>query len=112
MKTETKKDTPKHKQTFYLHSGKKLNTLKSLAKELQTISKATFEHHVSEHKNDFSSWIKHSLKQEKLAKNIEKRLNKVEIELEVLRHLVHEKSNKSTVKTTQKTVKPKTKSKK
>lgn len=80
----------KHSKTFNLKDGKKFSTLKGLAKELKSMADDTFFHHVNEHKNDFARWIKHSLKKDKLSETVEKRLNKVELELEILRHLVHD----------------------
>lgn len=92
----------RHEKTFYLHGGKKFSSLKGLAKELRDMSHDVFSHHVSNVKNDFSKWVKHSLKDDKLAEKIEKKLHKVEMELEVLRHMVHESAEtaKKTVKTT------------
>ena len=79
-----------HSKTFYLSNGKKFTNLKGLAKELKGITHDTFKHHVNEEKNDFAKWVKHSLQNDDLAIKIEKRLDKIEIELEILRHLVHE----------------------
>ena len=53
-----------------------------------------FKHHVNKDKHDFKEWMKHSLKEEDLAKKVEKKINKLELELEVLRHLVHEQKPK------------------
>ncbi|MFW6285534.1 MAG: DUF5752 family protein [Nanoarchaeota archaeon] len=93
-----------HSKTFHLKNGKKITDLKGLAKELKNISHDVFDHHVNHYKNDFSNWIKHSLKDEDLAVKIHKRLNKIEIELEVLRHLVHDTPKKKTINT--KKIKP------
>jgi len=79
-----------HSKTFNLKSGKSFTTLKGLAKELRIMAKDVYEHHVNSNKNDFANWAKHSLKNEKLAKVIEGQISKIELELEVLRHLVHE----------------------
>ena len=79
-----------HKKTFYLHGGKTINTLKGFAKELIDMPTATFKHHVTLKNNDFANWIKHSIKNETLAKRIDGQISKIEIELEVLRHVVHE----------------------
>jgi topoisomerase IA-like protein len=95
-----------HTKTFYLNNGKKFTSLKGLAKELRGITHDTFKHHVNKEKNDFSNWIKHSLEKDDLAIKIEKRLDKIEIELEILRHLVHEEDTpKKKANTTKKAVK-------
>lgn len=83
MSTETK-----HNKTFHLKCGKKFKDLKGLAKNLKGMTKDVFSHHVNKNKNDFSLWMTHSLKEEKLAKKINSKIDKIEIELEVLRHIV------------------------
>ena len=89
-----------HEKTFHLHGGKKFNSLKGLAKELKGMAHDTFVHHVNETKNDFANWVEHSLKNKDLAFKIEKRIDKIEIELDILRHLVHDddKPKKAAVK--------------
>lgn len=102
-----------HQKTFYLKDGKVFSTLEKFSKELQTMTQDVFKHHVNKDKHDFKEWMKHSLKEEELAKKVEKKINKLELELEVLRHLVHQKSNKkvtSTKKSEPKKVESKTKS--
>ncbi len=79
-----------HKKTFYLKGEKKFSTLKSLAKELFQMDKEVYQHHVNSKKNDFSVWIKGSIKEESLAKKIDGEIEKIEMELQILRHLVHE----------------------
>lgn len=75
---------------FYLKGDKKFSSIKTFAKELLTMPKEVYEHHVNNHKNDFATWVKQSLKDEKLGKQIEGEIDKIEMELAVLRHLVHE----------------------
>ena len=97
-----------HSKTFYLNSGKKFSNLKSFVKELASMPKEIYDHHVNQHKNDFATWIKHSLKEEELAVKIDKEIDRIQIELEVLRHLVHTPSKKSTKKkATKKITEPK-----
>lgn len=96
-------------KTFYLRSGKTFTTLKGLAKELKKMGSDVYEHHVAEHKNDFANWVKHSLKKEALAKRIDGQISKIELELQVLRHLVHEDVKLTKKSTPKKTAnKPKT----
>lgn len=73
---------------FYLKGGKAIKSLKSLAKELKGMSGDVYDHHVNPVKNDFSNWIKNSLKDENLAGKIDGHISKIELELEVLRHLL------------------------
>ncbi len=84
----------KHKKTFYLKDGKTFSDLKGFAKELARMPKDVYEHHVSSEKNDFSNWLKFSMNKEDLGKKIEKQVHKIELELEVLRHLVHDAGKK------------------
>lgn len=94
-----------HSKIFYLNGGKKFSSLKSFVKELANMPKHVYEHHVNGEKNDFHLWVKHSMKNETLAKRIEEKLDKIEMELEVLRYLVHDISKeKSKSKTRPKKV--------
>ena len=54
------------------------------------MDKEVYLHHVNSKKNDFAAWIKGSMKEESLAKKIEGEIDKIEMELHVLRHLVHQ----------------------
>ena len=94
-----------HKKTFHLQEGKTFSDVKGLAKNLKNMSEEAFNHHVNKTKNDFANWLRHSLKQEELAERIESKLDKIEVELEVLRHLVHDQNKKKTAPTTKKAVK-------
>jgi predicted house-cleaning noncanonical NTP pyrophosphatase (MazG superfamily) len=87
-----------HEKAFYLKDGKVFSTLEKFSKELQSMTKDVFEHHVNSNKNDFKEWMKNSLNEEKLAQKVDKKIKKVEMELEVLRHLVHEKNTSTTKK--------------
>ena len=78
----------KHNKTFYLLGGKKFSNLKGFAKELKTMSNDIYQHHVNNHKNDFANWIKHSLKHEKLASKVNGKIDKIEMEIHILRELL------------------------
>lgn len=101
-----------HSKTFYLQDGKVFSSLEKFAKELQSMADEVFKHHVNDEKHDFREWIKHSLKEEELANKIDAKIDKLELELEVLRHLVHEQKAKTKApavkkeKTTKKTSPP------
>lgn len=86
-----------HSKTFYMQDGKVFSSLEKFAKELQTMADDVFKHHVNDEKHDFREWIKHSLKEEGLADKIDSKIDKIELELEVLRHLVHEAKAKKKV---------------
>ena len=103
-----------HKKTFNLHLGGKFSSLEKFAKELQHMKDEVFNHHVNDEKHDFKEWVKHSLKEDKLAENIEEKLDKMEVELEVLRYLVHEskKAKKKDTKGKKTISKPKKEDKK
>lgn len=88
----------KHKKTFYLITGETFSTLESFSKKLLKMSEDVYHHHVTPAKNDFANWVRNSLNDEKLADKIDGHLSKMETEIEVLRHLVHEKKNQSTNK--------------
>lgn len=86
------------KKTFYLKSGKTFSTLKGLSRELMSMSYDVYEHHVNEVKNDFANWVGDSLNKKDLSKKVEGQITKIELELELLRHLVHEEGKKITTK--------------
>ena len=92
----------KHNKTFHLYGGKTFSSLEEFAKHLKTMSKDAFGHHVTGEKNDFSNWLRNSLEKKNLADRIEKKLDKIEMELEVLRHLVFEENKKTSKSTTSK----------
>ncbi|USN44361.1 MAG: hypothetical protein H6500_00750 [Candidatus Woesearchaeota archaeon] len=76
---------------FNLQGGKSVKDLKGLAKELARMPLDVYEHHVKPTKNDFANWIRHSLSHDELAASIDGQITRIEMELQILRHLVHEK---------------------
>ena len=64
---------------FILSNGMKIKNPIELAESLRTMSNKVFEHHVNFHKNDFSNWIKHAIKDNELADNISKARSKNEM---------------------------------
>ena len=79
-----------NEKKFYLKNGKTFSNLEKFAKELIHMGDEVFNHHVNAHKHDFKEWVRHSLNKEGLATKLEVRLDKLEVELEVLRYLVHD----------------------
>lgn len=57
-------------QYFHLYNGVVLKNLHDLIDVLEIIDDETYKHHVSGDRNDFSRWIKHSIKNKKLARKI------------------------------------------
>lgn len=83
----------KNEKAFYLHEGKDITDLKSLAKELRAMPQHVYDHHVNFNKNDFANWVKHSLNEHSLAERINGHISRIELELQILRHLIDNKEN-------------------
>ncbi len=90
----------RHKKTFYLANGETFSSLKGFAKKLVNMPHEVYKHHVNPERNDFANWIRHSLKHEELAKKIEGEIDKIELELHILRELLFptKKPKKKTAK--------------
>ena len=52
---------------FYCHDGKILNNIHDLKSALEKMSDHTYNHHVTEEKNDFARWVLEVLGDDKLA---------------------------------------------
>lgn len=83
----------KNEKAFYLNDGKDITDLKSLAKELRAMPQHVYEHHVNFNKNDFANWVKHSLNEHTLSERIGGHISRIELELQILRHLIDNKEN-------------------
>ena len=57
-------------QCFWVNNGPILKNLDELANALPEMSDESFHHHVSNDKNDFSSWIKDTIGDQKLANDL------------------------------------------
>ena len=55
---------------FFLKDGTRIKSLFGLSKELNKMPDDVFQHHVNENRNDFSSWIRYVLKDDKLAERL------------------------------------------
>jgi hypothetical protein len=73
---------------FILVTGIPLKNLKDLANTLETMNEWTFNHHVNDSRNDFSSWIKEILKEDDLSEEIKQIRNIKDMEIKILKHLV------------------------
>ena len=63
-------------QCFWVNNGPVLKNLDELSKALAEMNKDSFKHHVNKEKNDFSSWVKDILGDQKLAGDIAKETSK------------------------------------
>jgi hypothetical protein len=61
---------PNH--NFFVCNGHVLKNIKELPSALRKMKKDEFEHHVNKEKNDFANWIKHVIKDIKLANDLRK----------------------------------------
>ena len=78
-------------QCFWINNGPILKNIEELANALPGMAEDTFRHHVNNEKNDFSSWVRNIIGDQKLAnelassKNRESALNKVRNRLNSLK---------------------------
>ena len=78
-------------QCFWVNNGPILKNMEELANALPDMADDTFRHHVNNEKNDFSSWVRDIIGDQKLAndllssKNRESALNKVRNRLNSLK---------------------------
>lgn len=62
-------DVPGEKR-FWCQDGQALKNLAELEKALRNMKEATFRHHSSEARNDFSKWVKDVIGDEKLSMDL------------------------------------------
>ncbi len=62
---------------FRVHGGGIVKSVPGLHKALINMNNETFSHHCSQHKNDFSTWIKDVFKEKELAKNLEEKHTRI-----------------------------------
>ncbi|MEM3374755.1 MAG: DUF5752 family protein [Candidatus Woesearchaeota archaeon] len=86
MEIKIKDAKPEH--YFILATGVPLKNIKELALALQTMDEWVFNHHVNEHRNDFSNWIKDIFNEDALAEELKEIKTIKETELKLLRYLV------------------------
>ena len=73
---------------FWLKGGKAIKNLAELVTHLETMDDETFQHHVNKHKNDFATWVRHALKEEKLAFTLESATTPEHMAKHVNNHLI------------------------
>lgn len=59
---------PKHE--FNIHMGTSIKNLQELAEALEIMDDATFKHHVTKDRNDFSNWVKDIIEDVELGKDL------------------------------------------
>lgn len=64
-------DVPEEK-AFWCYGGETFRSLQELVLALERMSDEAFQHHVTEHKNDFSNWIRDVFGDPTLAKQLNK----------------------------------------
>ncbi|MBI2101308.1 hypothetical protein HYT53_01745 [Candidatus Woesearchaeota archaeon] len=78
-------------QCFWINNGPILKNMEELANALPDMAEDTFRHHVNDEKNDFSSWVRDVIGDQKLAnelasaKNRDSALKKIRNRLNSLR---------------------------
>jgi len=76
------------KNYFYACDGSVFKNLIDLANALRKMKVKTFKYHVNREKNDFSKWVRHCIKDKKLADNLARLVMKDKIEIQVLRRII------------------------
>ena len=61
---------------FRCYDGQILSNLEELENALSDMPNETYGHHVSEEKNDFSTWVRDIIEDEKLANDLKKAVTK------------------------------------
>jgi len=75
-------------KVFWTAEGKTIKNLYQLSAALEQMSNETFNHHVNELKNDFSTWVFDVFGENRLAKKLINAKTKQEAQVAVLKHLV------------------------
>ena len=70
-------DVPKE-YAFRCHDGLILQSMKQLGSALNSMTDETYVFHANTEKNDFSNWVRHIIKDEMLAKDLQKAPNRAQ----------------------------------
>ncbi len=82
-------DAPKG-QHFVFANGATAKNLVELALHLKDMDLKTFKTHVNREKNDFSEWVRYSLKNEELASQLARVIMKDKTEILILRNILEQ----------------------
>jgi len=86
-----KKKGIKPEHYFALCTGVMVKDIKELVHTLDYLSEGELKHHVNDQRNDFSTWIKDIFGEKKLARKLLAIDNKKDMQIALLKHLVHKK---------------------
>ncbi|MDP7115677.1 MAG: hypothetical protein QF632_04985 [Candidatus Woesearchaeota archaeon] len=75
---------------FVLNDGRRLKSIYDLIDSLEDMANDTFDHHVSEMKNDFATWVNDIFDEKSLSKELKKIHEKLETQRTLLNHMVKE----------------------
>ncbi len=76
-------------KVFVLVNGHRLKNVKELADIMEKLEDYVFEHHVTEDRNDFATWLKDVFRDIDLAKEVAGCKDKKHIQLVLYRHISH-----------------------
>lgn len=76
-------------EVFVMVNGQRLKNVKELADVLEKIEDYVFNHHVTEDRNDFASWLQDVFKEIDLAKEVSGCRDKNHLQLVLYRHISH-----------------------
>jgi hypothetical protein len=63
---------------FWCCDGQVLKNMKELGEALTSMADETFAYHSNEEKKDFSNWVRDIIRDEKLARDLQKSLNRTQ----------------------------------
>jgi len=63
---------------FWCHDGRILRSMKELGDALTTMTDETYTFHANIEKNDFANWVRDVIKDERLAKDLQKAPNQAQ----------------------------------
>ena len=73
---------------FVLCNGAVLKNIKELAVILDDLTEEEFTYHVNEEKNDFSNWMRGTLKAENAAEKIAEIKDKKDMQIALFKHMI------------------------
>lgn len=77
-----------YEQRFHFHDGSSVGSLEMLAHKLASLSYVEFYRHVNPDKNDFANWVRHVVKEPRLADELDKVSSIVET-IEIINDHLH-----------------------
>lgn len=85
-------EVPAKEKYFYLASGGHARSLEDLVLLLDHVTEEEFKKHVNPHKNDFSNWIRHVIRDEYLADQIAMVKTRFEVQYYIEKRVNHLRS--------------------